>query len=197
MAFTGSNCFDLYADGTYVNAFRPGMTVTGEHLSRTVYFAAHGYEALMKLPGRKMREILIHFPLYARADDVWIALEENAAVEAPTPYEIKTPVVFYGTSVTQGGCVSHAGNNYPALLSKWLKADFLNLGFSDGGRGDQAMAEYLTTLPMSALVLNFDGNVRISDIKAVYEPFFRTVRSARPALPVVFASGMFSPYRNF
>ncbi|MBR4767374.1 MAG: hypothetical protein IK088_00175, partial [Lachnospiraceae bacterium] len=182
MAFTGSNCFDLYADGSYVNAFRPGMTVSGAHLSRSVYFVAHGYEALMRLPGRRMREILIHFPLYARVTDIWIALEEGASLEAPSPYLISDPIVFYGTSVTQGGCVSHAGNNYPALLSGWLNADFINLGFSDGGRGDQAMAEYLKDLPMSVLVLNYDENVRSEDIGGIYEPFFRAIREKRPDL---------------
>lgn len=196
MPFTGSHCFDLYADGTYVNTFRPDTSGAGEHVRRVVYFAAHGYDALMSLPGRRMREILIHFPLYSRVDDVWIALEEGATVEAPAPYAHRKPFVFYGTSVTQGGCVSHPGNSYPALLSQWLDADFVNLGFSDGGRGEQTMAEYLSSLSMSALVLNYDQNVSAEDIKKTYEPFYKTIRATQPELPIIFAGTMLSYYQK-
>ncbi|MBR6270586.1 MAG: hypothetical protein IKR26_00300 [Lachnospiraceae bacterium] len=195
MAFTGSHCFDLYADREYIGVFRPDTSGSGKHVSRKDFYTSQGYDSLLRLHGHKMREILIHFPLYSRVDEVLIALDEGSAVSPPAPYKAEKPFVFYGTSVTQGGCVSHPGNNYPAILSRWLDSDFINLGFSDGGRGEQDMAKYIATLDMSALVLNYDGNVRNPErLSEVYEPFYRTVRDARPGLPIVFATNMFDYY---
>ena len=37
MPFTGSGCFDLYADGTYCNVFRPGIDVNGGYSESSVY----------------------------------------------------------------------------------------------------------------------------------------------------------------
>lgn len=189
MAFTGSHCFALYADGAYVNTFRPNVSGSTEFSHRADLYASDQYESLLRLPGGKMQQIEIYFPLYSRVKDVWLALEDGAAVEEPAPYAHETPFVFYGTSATQGGCVCQPGNNYPAFLSRWLDSDFINLGFSDGGRGDPAMAEYIATLPMSALVLDFDGNTRsVENAWKVYEPFFKIVRAARRSLPIIFAT---------
>ena len=189
MPFTGSHCFDLYADGHYVNTFRPDMSVTGEHVRRAVYFAAHEYDTLMRLPGRRMREVLIHFPLYSRVDNVWIALERGAAVEPPTPYTHKKPVVFYGSSITQGACASHPGNTYCNILSRRLDTDIVNLGFSSGCHGEDVMAEYLSTLDMSALVYDYDHNAgSAEELKRTHERAFRIIREKRPDLPVIMIS---------
>jgi len=190
-AFTGGQCFDLYSDGGFVNSFRPDTSGRGEHVRRKDLYIAHGYDAIIRFPTRKMREILIYFPLYSRVDEVWIALEKDAFSAPPTPYSLDTPFVFYGTSITQGGCVSHPGNNYPAILSRWLDSDFLNLGFSDGGRGELAMAEYISTLPMSALVLDYDANARGAEgLKQTFEPFYRTVRKRQPDVPILMVSAV-------
>ena len=185
---TGSHCFDLYADGVYINAFRPDTSAAGAHVSRADFSVSQGYDAMISLGERKMREIEIGFPLYSPVSDVYVALESDASLLPPTPYAVEKPFVIYGTSVTQGGCVSHPGINYPALLSRWLNLDFINLGFSNGGQREQEVAAYIAGLPMCALVIDSDANATGPEaLAATYEPFFRTIRAAQPDLPVIFA----------
>ena len=45
----------------------------------------------------------------AGAEEVWLGVEPGSEVLAPPAYENPGKVVFYGTSITQGGCASRAG----------------------------------------------------------------------------------------
>ncbi len=114
-------------------------------------------------------------------------MEEDARVEAPTPYELGRPMVFYGSSITEGGCASRAANAYSALLSKWLDADYMNLGFSGSAKGEPELAAYIAGLEMSVFVYDYDHNAPDPEhLEKTHEPFFRTIRQAQPELPVLF-----------
>lgn len=187
MPMVGVAGFDLYADGEYCNSFRPGVNLDGDfdeiQLSDTGY--ASGYTFRTK----KMRQILIHFPLYNDVDQVFIALEEDARILPPKPYRHEKPVVFYGNSVTQGGSASHPGNSYVNMLSRWLDADVLNLGFSAGGWGEIEMADYIGHLEMSAFVMDYDHNApTIEHLRKTHQPFFERIRSLQPELPIIMVS---------
>ncbi|MEF9932226.1 MAG: SGNH/GDSL hydrolase family protein, partial [Bacteroidales bacterium] len=56
------------------------------------------------------------------------------------------PIVFYGTSVTQGGCASRPGMAYPAIIERKLNRETINLGFSGNGRMDKVMADKIATI---------------------------------------------------
>ena len=60
-----------------------------------------------------------------------------------TPFRTAKPVVFYGTSITQGGCASRSGMSYQAILGRQLNLDFVNLGFSGNGKGEPVVAAWL------------------------------------------------------
>ena len=51
-------------------------------------------------------------------------------------------MVFYGSSITQGGCAQRPGNSYPAIVSMDRMTDFVCLGFSGNAHGEAKMAEY-------------------------------------------------------
>ena len=119
---------------------------------------ADGYESVIDLGETKMRQITINFPLYSAVSSLEIGLQETAVVESPTPYRVETPVVFYGSSITQGGCASRPGNCYTAVLSRRLDFDHVNLGFSGSGKAEQEMADYIAGLDMSVFVYDYDHN---------------------------------------
>lgn len=56
------------------------------------------------------------------------------------PPEKQKPVVFYGTSITQGGCASRPGMVHTALLGRRLDRPVINLGFSGNGKMDPELA---------------------------------------------------------
>ena len=187
MPMTGTSCFDLYADGVYCNVFRPGITLSGGFGDSIPI--ENGYQSGYTFPDSRMREILIHFPLYNDVSQVWIALEEHAQVLPGTEYAHTTPIVYYGSSITQGGCASHAGNAYQAIISRRLDTDYINLGFSGGCRAEPEMADYLSKLPMRVFVYDYDHNAPTPEfLEETHERLFRIFRQAQPETPVLMIS---------
>jgi len=110
-----------------------------------------------------MRDILINFPLYNPVDEAFTGLDEDAELLPAAEYAHEKPVVFYGSSITQGACASHPGNAYCNILSRRLNTNNINLGFSGGCHGEDAMAEYLAALDMSVLVYDYDHNAESAE----------------------------------
>jgi hypothetical protein len=66
------------------------------------------------------REYLLYLPLYNGVHRVEIGLPPSAQFTPAPPYPANVkPIVFYGTSITQGGVASRAGMAYPAILGQW------------------------------------------------------------------------------
>lgn len=141
------------------------------------------------LPAGLEREFILTFPLYGGAFTVEIGLLPGATLTEPSPWKIDKPIVFYGSSITQGGCASRPGNCYPNLLCRALKARQVNLGFSGSGRGEEAMAELINELDPSLFVFDYDHNAPdVEYLRKTHEPFFKIIRAKHPELPVIFAS---------
>lgn len=187
MPQTSQCCFDLYADYEYANSLHPGRSVTGGYSATKM--GEHGYHSGYTFHEKKMREILIHFPLYNPVSEVYVALEEGAALLPTNGYRDTPPIVYYGSSITQGGCCSHPGNTFPAIISRRLDIDFINLGFSGGCLAEPEMADYIASLPMSVFVFDYDHNApTVEYLEKTHEPFYKKIRAAQPDLPIVFAS---------
>ena len=179
----GMSCFDLYADGRYCNTFFPGLEKPEEDLG------GGGYRAMHTFTEKKEREILIHFPLYNNVTKVYIALEEDAVVAPSIGYAHPAPIVYYGSSITQGGCASHPGNCYASIISRRMDMDFVNMGFSGGCRGEKKLAEYFGSFPMGVFVYDYDHNAPdAAFLEATHEPFFKVFRSYQPHTPVLMIS---------
>ena len=134
-----------------------------------------------------MEDITIHLPRNEELKNVLIELEDDARVEPPTPYTIEKPMVFYGSSITEGGCASRAANAYTALLSKWLDTDYINLGFSGSAKGEPELAAYIAGLDMSVFIYDYDHNATVLEhLEKTHEPFFQIIRQTQPELPVLF-----------
>ncbi len=110
-------------------------------------------------------------------------------VSAAAPYSRSGKIVYYGSSITQGGCASRPGNAYPSILSRRFDIDYINLGFSGNCKGEQTMADYLAQLDMKILVLDYDHNAPNPEhLLNTHENLFKTVRAAQPDLPIIIMS---------
>ncbi len=180
-ALTGSAGFDLYRrtdkGERYVASFIPPFAI--EDTLRG--------EVTVKTAG--IQEYTVNFPLYSDVSEVYILLNEQATVLPPTPYENELPVVYYGSSITQGGCASRPGNAYQGMLSRRLGQNFLNLGFSGNALAEQEIADYIAGLSMRAFVFDYDHNApTVEHLQSTHERLFNTVRAKHPALPIICAS---------
>ena len=178
MPLTGNTGFDLYVDGKFYRTFIPPVD------------AQNAYSGIHDLENQgSVHEIVINFPLYNEVDELYIGLEDTAEILPPEEYATALPVVYYGSSITQGGCASRPGMSYQAILSNALNIDHINLGFSGNAKGEQVMADYIANLKMSAFVLDYDHNApNVEHLKATHEPFFKTIRNANPVLPILILS---------
>jgi len=175
-ALAGSSGFDLYADGVYVNTFVPP------------YDMKDGYDGCIEL-GEGMKEICINFPSYSNVKALYVGLKDGARIKEPTPYKIPTPVVYYGSSITQGGCSSRPGTIYQSIVSRHFDCDYINLGFSGNARAEDEMTEYIKNLDMSVFVLDYDHNAPTTEhLYATHEKMFLAVRNAHPDIPIVIMS---------
>lgn len=173
-ALCGSAGFDLYINGTHRYSYQPP------------FYCTDGYEGIFNFAGDEMKEVLINFPLYSDVSELYVGLAESADVLESEPYKIEKPIVFYGSSVTQGGCASRPGTAYQGFISRELDADFINLGFSGNARAEKEMYDYIKTLDMSAFVFDYDYNApTIEHLEATHERMFLSIREAQPELPVI------------
>lgn len=189
MPLTGQSGFDLYhtvkGREVYYKTFVPPRGMT------------EGYSGGHATDGA-LTDYTVHFPLYDNVKKLYIGLKKGATLEAAAPYRHPVPIVYYGNSVTQGGCASRPGNSYQAILSRRLSADHVNLGYSGSGKGEPRFAEYIATLPMSVFVMDYDHNAPTPEyLLATHEPFYRIVREKNPVLPIVMISSsgaLLKPY---
>lgn len=183
MPRTGSAGIDsyCYADGekiTYNKTFHPDPGM--ENVADVQLGIADG---------SKVRNWLCNLPLYGGVANVEIGIKKGCVLEAPLPHKVELPVLFYGSSITQGGCASRPGNAYTSMLCRAVDAEQINLGFSGSGKGEEAMAKAIAQLKLSCFVLDYDHNAPTPEYLAeTHEKFFRIVRDAQPELPIIMLS---------
>ena len=178
-ALTGSACFDLYM------ADENGRERFVEVFKRAVE-NEYGYEAVLRPTGSGMREYTINFPTYSSVNTLFIGLDEKAKVQPPKPYTTEKPVVFYGSSITQGGCASRPGSTYQSILSRRFDFDYVILGFSGSAKAEPTIIDYLAGLDMSVFVQDYDHNSPTVEYLAyTHAKLFQAVRKAHPDIPVI------------
>lgn len=137
----------------------------------------------------EMETVTINLPRNEPVVDLYISVDDKFSVQEPDDYTYTKPIVYYGSSITEGGCASAPGSAYTSIVSRWLDSDYVNLGFSNAAHGELAAADYIAGLDMSVLVMDYDYNAAsVAELEATHEPFFARIRKAQPELPIVFIS---------
>lgn len=180
MPLTGQAGFDIYrmVDGreTYFKTFVPPAKFE------------EGYSVGTKTLC-EFTDYTINFPLYHGVKNLYIGLKKDAVLEQAEPYKNELPIVYYGSSITQGGCASRPGNSYQGFLSRRLSTDFVNFGFSGSGMGEAKMAEYIADMDMSVFVMDYDSNAPTPEhLAATHYAFYKIIRDKNPDLPIILIS---------
>lgn len=127
-----------------------------------------------------------NFPTYNPVTKLYIGIKGGSKTEVPDNYINKNPVVFYGSSITQGGCASRPGNIYQNFLSRALNMDYLCLGFSGNAKGEKEIAEYMAKLHMCAFVSDYDHNAPDSEhLRNTHFALYEAIRNKNPELPYI------------
>lgn len=184
MTRVGSAGFDVYV-GTGKDKKFICMAVSADQSDKITTVCEKDYT--LNEDGEK--EITINFPLYNGVKELYIGVEKGSYVAAPTPYSLEKPIVFYGSSITQGGCASRPGNSYTTMISRWFDAPVYNFGFSGSAKGEPEVAKLIASLDMCCFVLNYDHNPPSAEhLEKTHEPFFKIIREAHPDIPIIILS---------
>ena len=181
----GTTGFDVYVDteagSAYYGTISPSVLPTEN--------AEWQLEGKVEFPTEEIRNITIYFPIANEVSEVQVGVETGAVVaEHAIPYESADPIVYYGSSITQGGCVTRPGNTYVNMVGRMLNRDYLNLGVWGSALGQARFAEYIAGLDMSIFVFDYDHNNNAAGLRNTHENFYKIVREAHPDIPIVLIS---------
>ncbi len=176
-ALTGTAGFDLYSDDNYIRTFIPPCDIENR------------YESVIELGEKKLRDLTINFPLYSDVLKMYIGASEDAVLQESAPYVNDKPIVYYGSSITQGGCASRPGRCYQSIISRRYNCDYINLGFSGNAKAEDELIEYIKTLKMSLFVYDYDHNApTVEHLRSTHEKMFKAIRSENPNIPIIMMS---------
>lgn len=186
MTIIGSSCFDMYEKKDdkyyYLGSFRPDW---GLEAIQTI-LDNHKFTSVVTLESKKMRDITINFPLYSSFEKLYIGVLKESQLLPGEEYRNELPIVYYGSSITQGGCASRPGNNYSNILSRWYDIDFYNFGFSGNAKGEKKIAKFLADYEMSAFVYAYDHNApSVEHLKNTHEAMYKIIREKHSEVPII------------
>lgn len=134
------------------------------------------------------REYMLYLSLYDGVTSLSIGIDSLAEIGQPEvnlPVR-KKPVVFYGSSILQGGCASRPGMAHTNILERWLNRECINLGFSGNALLDLEIAEVMAAVDASVFVLDFVPNATVEQMKERARKFYSIIRARHPHTPVLF-----------
>lgn len=182
MPATGQCGFDCYMESAGKMKFY-GITMYNHRISDYEYTFFDGNENCE-------RNIILNFPLYQGVQEVWVGVDEAAAVFKPYPFKNKKRAVFYGTSITQGGCASRPGMSYTNILSRLLDTECINLGFSGNGKGEPELAKIIGDIDnIGCIVLDYEANtIKEGSLKKTLGTFIEILREVHKEVPILVLS---------
>jgi hypothetical protein len=139
----------------------------------------------------KVREWTLCFPVRNHPACVELGLEAHATLAPPPPRTVHKPILFYGSSIVEGGCASRGGLTYPMIIGRGLDAHVINYGFGGSARGEPQVAEAIAALDLAALVIDYDHNAPSAEhLRKTYWKFFKRIRAKQPTLPILLVSSV-------
>jgi hypothetical protein len=180
VTWLGQAGVDFYVDGV----FRGSGAPDAEGKLAKEWFTG-------KAPARREIEIYLPYgrPLAIKA----VVLPAGARLWPARPHTVAKPVVYYGSSITQGSAAANPGGTYLALLSRWLDADFINLGFSGNGFGEPALAHAVAEIDASCFVVDYWANPTPEVYRKTLPGFIDVLRARHPSTPILVTGPYYNP----
>lgn len=181
MPMVGSCGFTLFEEGENGERFVANLT--------PLLKDQNGFTREIPLLGKGIRNYILYFPLYNDVQSLKIALDEDAEVGRGRVHRDILPILYYGSSITQGGCAGRPDTSYQGVIYKKNNIDFINLGFSGNGKAEDNMVDYLTGIDCSLFVCDYDHNApTVEYLKNTHYRLYERYRKVRLDTPILFIS---------
>jgi len=153
---------------------------------RPVKFPTNTAQLVTGIP-KGQREYLLYLPLYNGVSQVEIGIPQGNSIAKPEPRKAghEKPIVFYGTSITQGACATRPGMVYTSILGRRFDRPVINLGFSGNGRSEIEVAELIAEIDAAVFVLDCLPNINAQQVSERTEPVVRVLHKVHPEADIV------------
>lgn len=145
-----------------------------------------------------VREYMAYLPLYDGVVKLEIGIDSSASIAPPKCNEMavftKKPLLFYGTSITQGGCASRPGMVYTSIIGRELRSEAINLGFSGNARMDFTMAEAIASVDAAAYIIDCLPNCTAQMVRDSAYRFITHIAQAHPDRPIYLVENIQFPH---
>lgn len=133
------------------------------------------------------REYMLYLPLYDGIKFLEIGIDPDATISKPQLQLPVTgnPIVFYGTSITQGGCASRPGMAYPSIVERKTNIETINLGFSGNGLMDWEILEAMLEIDASCYIIDCLPNCDIQRGNERGYKFLNRLLIQKKEIPVI------------
>ncbi len=132
------------------------------------------------------REYLLYLPLYNGVGSLELGLPTSATLwKKSWEGEAGRPLVFWGTSITQGGCASRPGMVHTAILGRRLARPVINLGFSGNGKMEPEVARLIAEIDAAVYVIDCLPNMTSDQVRERVEPLVGILREVHPETPIL------------
>lgn len=163
--------FDFYINGEFF------ANLCGDENTLTYKAQADGFPE---------GQVTLYTPLQNTIKSIKIGLEEEAVIKPPNEFDIKRPILFYGSSITCGFSASRPGLTYPARIARSLNANFINFGFGGCAKGETEIANIISEQELSLFIMDYDHNAPdVKHLADTHEVFFNIIREKQPLLPII------------
>lgn len=147
------------------------------------------FSVFVKGMEKSEKEFVAFLPLYDGVESLQIGVSKESGIGAPKKNVLvksasAKPIVIYGTSITQGGCASRPGMAYPAIISRLLNREVINLGFSGNGRLDFSMSKAISMIDPGVIILDCLPNTTYRSVKDSAYRFITNIVKNHPAVPL-------------
>jgi hypothetical protein len=148
---------------------------------------------LVKSAGNNYREYLLNLPLYDGIDSLSIGIMNGADITLPKEEYLiaRKPVVYYGSSIAQGGCASRPGMAFTNILARGLDRSFINMGFSGNGTFDLSVGKAMCETDAELYIIDCNPN---TDTELIYERAMELVemlKKQKPNVPILLVEAFY------
>mgnify|MGYP001584989324 CR=1 FL=1 len=104
---------------------------------------------------------------------------------------VKKPVVYYGSSIAQGGCASRPGLLFTNILARKMDRSFINMGFSGRGTFDLSVGEAMCETDAALYVIDCNPNTTRDLIYERAVELVEYLKKKRPDVPVLLVEAFY------
>ena len=148
---------------------------------------------LIENMNNELKEFKIFLPLYDGLKSIEIGIENSSFIKKPK-INNKEPIIFYGTSITQGACASRPGMAHTNIISRKLDRNVINYGFDGNGRMEYPISKLLSESNPFFYVIECMPNMYPPDLVSSNTiTLVDTIRARQPETPIILVDLFSSP----